>query len=55
MGIEELINYYDLELQRIYNEKTAGDYTFSGVLAEFARAIEKRLRTTETPGRTADK
>lgn len=34
---DDVIAEYAFELQRIYEERTAGDYTFIGVLAEFSR------------------
>jgi hypothetical protein len=38
---DKVLDFYASELQRIYNKRTAGDYTFSGVLAEFLFDIKK--------------
>ena len=37
---DAVIRDYAGRLQRIYDERTAGDHTFSGVLAEFLRVTQ---------------
>lgn len=37
---DEIIKKYATHLREIYDERTAGDYTFTGVLSEFLRACE---------------
>ena len=39
--VDELIGDYADQLQNIYDQRTAGDYTFAGVLAAFARDLQK--------------
>lgn len=36
---DELLAEYAAKLQEIYDNRTAGDYTFAGVLGEFSKAI----------------
>lgn len=38
--MDELIREYEQKLQEIYDNKTAGDYTFYGVLTEFAKKVQ---------------
>lgn len=38
-GLAKLINHYASELQTIYDGQLAGEYTFIGVLSEFARRM----------------
>lgn len=38
---DEIINYYVVVLEEVYKERTAGDYTFDGILSEFLRQIDK--------------
>lgn len=33
--MDEVIKHYSEELERIYNERTAGDHTFTGIVARF--------------------
>lgn len=37
--MDDLINDYAIELQTVYDNKTAGQYTWSGMLGEFARRM----------------
>lgn len=37
--MDELIREYVDKLALVYNRRTAGDYTFDGILSEFARKI----------------
>lgn len=37
--VDMLIREYADRLQTVYDDRTAGDFTFSGILAEFAVAI----------------
>lgn len=37
--MRKLLNQYSADLQKIYDEQTAGDYTFYGVLSTFARDV----------------
>lgn len=37
MEQDQLITEYAAKLRRIYNNRTAGDFTFEGVLTDFAR------------------
>jgi hypothetical protein len=49
--VDGLIAEHAAKLQRIYDDQTAGDHTFTGVLAQFATAVLLRLsadRDTET-------
>lgn len=39
--MDELIARHAASLRKIYDERTAGDYTFTGVLAEFLRDYEQ--------------
>lgn len=39
VNVDAAIDEYAAVLQRIYDERTAGDYTFIGVLAGFNMAI----------------
>lgn len=38
-AIDDLINKYANELGDIYDERTAGSYTFTGVLSKFLREV----------------
>lgn len=38
--MDALIQKYSDELQKIYDNRTAGDFTFTGVLAEFLNAAQ---------------
>lgn len=40
MIVDELIAEYAEKLERIYNERTAGDHTFTGVLAMFLSEVD---------------
>lgn len=40
--MDELIKQYAMELNDIYMDRTAGSYTFEGVLSSFLRAVESR-------------
>jgi hypothetical protein len=37
--MEDMMQEYAAKLQSIYDERTAGDHTFSGVLFEFAQQV----------------
>lgn len=37
--MDELIRQYRQKLQEIYDNRTAGDGTFTGILADFARDV----------------
>lgn len=37
-----VLQHYARELQKIYDGRTAGDYTFEGVLAEFCLALDQK-------------
>ena len=41
--MNELINYYANELRKIYDDRTAGDHTFEGVLAEFFKDAKEKI------------
>lgn len=41
--MDETIRKYAAILKRIYDNRTAGVYTFQGVLAEFAREITREV------------
>lgn len=45
MDIDEAIGVYSSRLRHIYDERTAGDYTFTGVLAEFVMTIRESTIT----------
>lgn len=45
--MDELIREYADILQNIYENDTVGDYTYYGVLTEFARKMEKLVRDTD--------
>ena len=49
MSIDELISKYESIMQSIYDNRTAGDHTFTGVLSEFAREVERALNTPRKP------
>lgn len=38
---DELIEKYAQELERVYSEQTAGDYTFHGILAKLLNEYDK--------------
>lgn len=40
MTDDYLIDEYAAILRNIYDQQTAGDYTFEGVLAEFVRKLD---------------
>jgi hypothetical protein len=48
-SIDDLIAAYATELQNIYDGRTAGDYTFIGVLSEFARAVQDEVSKSHAP------
>lgn len=41
LPIDKLIDQYGEELTRIYEERSAGDYTFIGILVNFVRDLRK--------------
>jgi len=50
--MDELISEFAAKLREIYKKQTAGDFTFEGVLAEFARreselVIAERIKNLE--------
>lgn len=48
MTIEDhIIEKYSQELQRIYDNHTAGDHTFMGLLSKMVMELEKRRVTEE--------
>ena len=38
-NLDEVVKYYSRELERIYEKRTAGDFTFTEVLVEFYHAM----------------
>ena len=47
--MDELIREYAGKLHDIYHCRTAGDFTFEGVLSEFARAVEREVSKPHEP------
>jgi hypothetical protein len=45
--MDELIAEGARQLQEIYDNRTAGDFTFTGVLSEFARAVQRELSVND--------
>jgi hypothetical protein len=45
--VDDLIKRYAAVLQEIYDNRTAGDSTFSGVLAEFVSAAQYQKQDEE--------
>lgn len=47
---DDIIYRYAEILQRIYDNQTAGEYTFNGVLAEFAQELIMRVWKNDSRG-----
>lgn len=47
MSKDELIRKYAEKLEKVYNEQTAGDFTFDGILAQFLREYDKMCDVDE--------
>lgn len=43
--VDELIRIYAIKLGQVYDNRTAGDHTFTGILAEFARKLLEENKT----------
>lgn len=43
MTVDELIKDYADHLKKVYDDRTAGDHTFAGVLADFAGDVKTAL------------
>lgn len=48
--LDELIEEFANKLAEIHNKNTVGDYTFQGVLYEFAIKAQPELARTYVPG-----